>query len=127
MKLELTRAEEEIMRILWGIRKGFVKDILEGFPNPKPAYNTVSTIVRILETKGFVAHNAFGKAHEYYPLISRDTYREQFAQTLLQNYFGSSFKQLTSFFVNKKKLSASEIEEIMQLLSKELESKPKKS
>ena len=68
---ELTKAEEQVMQILWKIEKGFVKDIIDSMPKPKPAYNTVSTIVRILEKKGFVGHNAYGKTHEYYPLVSK--------------------------------------------------------
>ena len=87
-KLELTRAEEEIMQILWEIQKGFVKNIVEKLPDPKPAYNTVSTIVRILETKGFVGHTAFGKTYEYYPLINRDDYRKHHLNSMLKNYFG---------------------------------------
>ena len=72
---ELTRAEEQIMQVLWQLKKGFVKNVIDVLPAPKPAYNTVSTIIRILETKGFIGHNAFGKSHEYYPLISREQYQ----------------------------------------------------
>jgi BlaI family transcriptional regulator, penicillinase repressor len=119
-KLELTRAEEEIMQILWEIGKGFVKNIVEKFPDPKPAYNTVSTIVRILETKGFVGHTAYGKTHEYYPLVAKDEYRKQYLNTLMNNYFGGSFKQLASFFMKHEKLDVREIEEIMKLMDKEI-------
>jgi BlaI family transcriptional regulator, penicillinase repressor len=119
-KLELTRAEEEIMQILWEIDKGFVKNIVEKFPDPKPAYNTVSTIVRILETKGFVGHTAYGKTHEYYPLVAKDEYRKQYLNTLMNNYFGGSFKQLASFFMKHEKLDVREIEEIMKLMDKEI-------
>lgn len=123
-KMELTRAEEEIMQILWKIEKGFVKNIVEQFPDPKPAYNTVSTIVRILEHKGFVAHNAFGKTHEYYPLIQRDDYRKQYLNSLLTNYFSGSFRQMASFFMKHEKLDMQEAEEILKLMNKEL-NKPK--
>ena len=75
---DLTRAEEQVMQILWRIEKGFVNDILENFPNPKPAYNTVSTIVRILEKKEFVSHKAYGKTHEYFPLVLKKTYTKSF-------------------------------------------------
>lgn len=71
---ELTRAEEQVMQILWIIKKGFVKDILERIDEPKPAYNTVSTIVRILQEKGFVSHKAYGRTHEYFPIISKSDY-----------------------------------------------------
>jgi predicted transcriptional regulator len=125
-KLELTRAEEEIMQILWNIQKGFVKNIMEKFPDPKPAYNTVSTIVRILETKGFVGHKAYGKTHEYYPLVGKDEYRKQYLNTLLNNYFGGSFKQLASFFMKNEKLDIHEMEDILNLMNKEMGKKPKK-
>jgi len=118
-KLELTRAEEEIMQILWDIKKGFVKNIVERFPDPKPAYNTVSTIVRILENKGFVDHTAYGKTHEYYPLIARDDYRKQTLNSMLDNYFGGSFRQLASFFLRHEKLDMRELEEILELMKKE--------
>jgi len=123
-KLELTRAEEEIMQILWEIQKGFVKNIVEKFPDPKPAYNTVSTIVRILEAKGFAGHTAYGKTHEYYPLINRDAYRKQYLNSMLNNYFGGSFRQLASFFMKHETLDLKEMEEILQLMNKELR-KPK--
>jgi BlaI family penicillinase repressor len=123
-KLELTRAEEEIMHILWDINKGFVKNIVERFPDPKPAYNTVSTIVRILEAKGFVDHTAFGKTHEYFPLVARDEYRKQYVNSMLKNYFGGSFRQFASFFLKNEKLSLRELEEIMILMKKELGQKP---
>ena len=123
-KLELTRAEEEIMQILWEIKKGFVKNIVEKFPDPKPAYNTVSTIVRILENKGFVDHTAYGKTHEYFPLVAKDEYRKQYLNTMLNNYFGGSFRQLASFFIKHEKLDIRELEEVLYLMKKELEKKP---
>ena len=119
-KLELTRAEEEIMQILWDIEKGFVKNIVEKFPEPKPAYNTVSTIVRILETKGFVGHTAYGKTHEYYPLVGRDEYRKQFLKTMMNSYFGGSFRQLASFFIKNEQLDIHEMEELLKLMNKEM-------
>ena len=123
-KLELTRAEEEIMQILWEIKKGFVKNIVERLPDPKPAYNTVSTIVRILETKGFVGHTAYGKTHEYRPLVGKDDYRKQTLNSMLNNYFGGSFRQLASFFMKHEHMDVRELEEIMQLMKKELDQKP---
>lgn len=126
-KLELTRAEEEIMQILWDIEKGFVKNIVEKFPDPKPAYNTVSTIVRILESKGFVDHKAYGKTHEYYPLIGRDEYRRQFLKSMMNDYFEGSFRQLASFFMNNEKPDMAEIEELLNLMNKEISKKSKKS
>jgi BlaI family transcriptional regulator, penicillinase repressor len=120
---ELTRAEEEIMKILWNIEKGFVKDILEHLPHPKPAYNTVSTIVRILEKKGFVGYVAYGKTHQYYPLMSREIYSDQVMQNVVKNYFGNSFRQMVSFFAGKRDLSLRELEEIRALMESEIEKK----
>ncbi len=117
---ELTKAEEEIMQILWHLKKGFVKDILEMIPEPKPAYNTVSTIVRILERKGFVGYRAFGKTHEYYPLISKETYTHLFMKTIIKNYFSNSYRQLVSFFAGTKNLSLHEMEEIKRLMDDEI-------
>jgi len=110
---ELTRAEEQIMQILWGIEKGFVKDILAKMDAPKPAYNTVSTIIRILERKGFVKHNTYGKSHEYYPIVSKDDYRSFSIKNLLSGYFGGSFSRLASFFAKDENLDLKELEKLM--------------
>ena len=105
---ELTRAEEQVMQILWQIKKGFVKDVIERMPEPKPAYNTVSTIIRILEKKGFVAHKAYGKTHEYLPIVAKKEYSGAFFKNFLNNYFGSSFNRLVSFFSDQDNLSIEE-------------------
>ena len=118
---ELTKAEEQIMKILWDLEKGFVNDIIDKMPDPKPAYNTVSTIVRILETKGFVSHKAYGKTHEYFPLLSREQYTKGFLNGFVKNYFSDSFKNMVSFFSKNEKLSAKEIEEIIDILQVQLE------
>ena len=123
---ELTKAEEQVMIILWELEKGFVKDILERFKNPKPAYNTVSTIVRILQEKGFVSHIAYGRTHQYYPLISKDEYRKTHMTTFVAEYFSNSYENLVSFFTSEKKISVKEMEEILKLMESEL-SKQKKS
>ena len=117
---ELTKAEEEIMQILWQIRRGFVKDILEQLPSPKPAYNTVSTIVRILERKGIVGYKAYGKTHEYYPLVSKEAYTGQLMRGVVKDYFSNSFHQMMSFFTDNKKLSLNELEEIRALMDGEI-------
>ncbi|AWW28950.1 BlaI/MecI/CopY family transcriptional regulator [Echinicola strongylocentroti] len=110
---ELTRAEEQVMQILWDIEKGFVKDILAKMSSPKPAYNTVSTIIRILEKKGFVKHKAYGKSHEYFPIVSKDQYRSFSIKNLLTGYFGGSFSKLASFFAKDEKLDLNELEKLM--------------
>ncbi|MFO7755602.1 MAG: BlaI/MecI/CopY family transcriptional regulator [Bacteroidales bacterium] len=122
---ELTRAEEQIMQILWEIEKGFVKDILKHFPEPRPAYNTVSTIVRILQDKGFVSHTAYGRTHEYYPLVSKEEYTRTQMTNLVSNYFSNSFEKMVSFFAREKKISLREMEDIMKLMEKEISNKKK--
>lgn len=112
----LTKAEEQIMQILWVLEKGYVKDIIERLPEPKPAYNTVSTIVRILESKGYVGHVAIGKSHEYFPLLARTDYTRKYFKTFLNNYFGSSFKQFVSFFAAEKDINPQEMEELLKFI-----------
>ncbi len=119
----LTKAEEQIMHVLWELDRGYVRDILDKLPLPKPAYNTVSTIIRILEKKGFVGYVAFGKAHEYYPLVTKMVYRKNYFKGFIQNYFGNSYQALTSFFTNEQDLSLEELEDLRQLLDKEIEKK----
>lgn len=114
---ELTRAELEIMQILWNREVGFVNDILEDMPHPKPAYNTVSTIVRILEKKGFVGHRSYGKSHEYYPIIDRDTYTGGFMSSVLNNFFGGSASRMMSFLSSNNSISVEEVDEILNLLN----------
>lgn len=117
---ELTKAEEQVMQILWQIKKGFVKDILEKMPDPKPAYNTVSTIVRILEKKGFVGYTAYGKTHEYYPLVEKREYSHYYLKTFMKNYFGGSFKNLVSFFAKENDMDIQEFEEMMKYVEEDL-------
>jgi predicted transcriptional regulator len=117
---ELTKAEDQIMQILWKLNKGFVKDVIAQIPDPKPAYNTVSTIIRILENKGFVAHKSYGKTHEYYPVIDRDTYRSFYLKNLLRNYFGGKIEQLVSFFVKDNDMDISDMEEILKHVESDL-------
>jgi predicted transcriptional regulator len=118
---ELTRAEEQVMQLLWKLGKAFVKDIVEEMAKPKPAYNTVSTIVRILEKKGFVGHNAYGKTHEYFPLVSRDNYKKSYMRSFIGNYFGGSFQEMVSFFAKEDNLSVSDIDELMQDVKRDLD------
>ena len=111
---ELTKAEEQVMQHLWDLEQAFVKEILEQMPEPKPAYNTVSTIVRILEEKGFVAHKAFGKTHQYYPLVSKEAYSRFTAGNLVSNYFNGSVKELLSFFIKENDIDLEDLDEIMK-------------
>jgi predicted transcriptional regulator len=114
------------MHILWEIGRGFVKDILEHLSEPKPAYNTVSTIVRILEKKGFVSHKAYGKTHEYYPLITKEEYTKAYMNNFVQNYFSNSFQEMVSFFARDKNLSLTELEDIQKMISREIKNQREK-
>lgn len=115
---QLTKAEEEIMQILWQLEKANVASIIEQMPEPKPAYNTVSTIVRILETKGFVDHEKKGKGYSYFPLIQKETYSNQSMNKLMDNYFNGSFKSMVSFFMKKNDLDTKELESILKEINK---------
>ncbi|QCK15057.1 BlaI/MecI/CopY family transcriptional regulator [Mangrovivirga cuniculi] len=117
----LTKAEEQVMQILWDMEKGFVKDILDKIPEPKPAYNTVSTIVRILEKKGFVGYKAYGKTHEYYPIIDKETYSNEFLQNFIGKYFKGSFQNLVSFFAKENNVDAGELDKMMKMVKKDLD------
>ncbi|MFW5756382.1 MAG: BlaI/MecI/CopY family transcriptional regulator [Tangfeifania sp.] len=118
---ELTKAEEQVMQLLWKQEKAFVKDLIEEMPDPKPAYNTVSTIVRILEKKGFIGHNAYGKTHEYYPLISRKEYTRSYMKNFMRNYFSGSFQEMVSFFAKEDKMSLSDFDELVEDVKRDLE------
>lgn len=113
---ELTRAELEVMQILWAKEKVFVKDILEEMPEPKPAYNTVSTVIRVLEKKGFVGHNAFGTTYQYYPLVEKRNYTKSFMGNVLNNFFGGSISQMLCFFSDSKSITIDELEDVIKII-----------
>jgi BlaI family penicillinase repressor len=113
---ELTRAEDQVMQILWKLKKAFVKDIVEEMAEPRPAYNTVSTIVRILESKGFIDHKAYGKTHEYFPIITKEKYMKFYLNNMIRGYFDGSFQNLVSFFAKENKLNATEIKKLLNEL-----------
>ncbi len=123
---KLTNKEEEIMRTLWKLKKAFVKEVVAELPDPKPHYNTVSTIIRNLEEKGFIGHEAFGKTHRYHPLISKEAYRKKFMQKTISNYFEDSYKNVVSFFAREEKISADELREIIELIEKKKQTPPEK-
>jgi BlaI family transcriptional regulator, penicillinase repressor len=120
---ELTKAEEQIMHVLWKIERGFVKDVVDLLDKPKPAYNTVSTIIRILEKKGFIDHKAYGKTYEYFPIVSKKEYTKTFFGNFLNKYFSNSFQQLVSFFSDENDMSLEEMEKIRILLETEIKNK----
>lgn len=115
---QLTKAEEEVMQKLWQLEETNVAGIIEEMPEPKPAYNTVSTIVRILENKGFVNYKKQGRGHIYYPIIDRDSYSSASMSKMVNDYFNGSFKSMVSFFVKKKEMSAQELEAILKEINK---------
>jgi len=114
------------MHILWKLQKAFVKDIIDHIPDPKPAYNTVSTIVRILEKKGFVSHKPLGNSHQYFPVVEKPEYTQNYLRNFVKNYFSDSYKQMVSFFTKEEKLSISEMEEMRRMIDEEI-SKQKKN
>lgn len=120
---ELTKSEEEIMQILWQLDGGFVKEVVDQFPEPKPAYNTVSTIIRILVKKGVVRYEAIGNTHKYIPKISKEEYTKIYLNHFVGNYFDNSYKTLVSFFTNEEQLSVQELEEMKHLLEQEIQKK----
>ncbi|CAN5913213.1 BlaI/MecI/CopY family transcriptional regulator [soil metagenome] len=114
---ELTKTEEKVMHILWKLKKGFVKDIIAQMPDPQPPYNTISSVVRILEKKGFVGFTAYGKTHEYFPLISKFAYTKFTFRQLLADYFEGSHEKVVSFMVKEENLSEREIAEIKNIIA----------
>jgi BlaI family transcriptional regulator, penicillinase repressor len=113
---QLTQAEEEVMQVLWRLEAAFVKEIVEEFPEPKPAYNTVSTIIRILEKKGVVGYTAFGNTHQYFPLINKEEYSQKYINRFVEKYFSGSHSQLVSFFAEKEDLSVNDLEKLLKEL-----------
>ena len=120
----LTKAEERIMQILWDLEKGFIKDIQEQFPDPRPPYNTISTIVRVLVKKEIVSYKSYGGSHQYYPLITREEYRNDQMGKLMKNYFDNSLKEVVNFFSEKKDLDVDELDEALDML-REIKKKKK--
>ncbi len=115
---KLTNKEEEIMHILWKLEKAFVKEVLAEINDEKPHYNTLSTIVRNLEEKGYVGYTAFGKTHQYFPIITIEAYRKRFMNTAIESYFNNSYKNVVSFFAKEEKISVADLKEIIQLIEK---------
>jgi len=113
---KLTNKEEQIMQVLWKLKKAFVKEVVAELPKPKPHYNTVSTVIRKMEDKGFILHEIFGNTHRYYPCVSKEEYRKSYFSSATQNYFENSYKNVVSFFAKEEKISADELREIIKLI-----------
>ncbi len=116
--LKLTNKEEEIMQILWRLEKAFVKEVLAEITEDQPHYNTLSTIIRNLEEKGFVSYNAYGNTHQYFPVVKMEDYRKRFMNTAIETYFDNSYKNMVSFFAEEQKISAEELREILDIIEK---------
>lgn len=114
---KLTSKEEDVMMALWELERAFVKEVVAKLPG-KNHYNTISTIVRNLEEKGYVSHQAFGKTHQYFPIVSKEDYSKTFLATAMDDYFDNSYKNLVSFFAKEEKISAEELREILNLIEK---------
>ena len=115
---KLTNKEEEIMHILWRLEHAFVKDVIAEIKDEQPHYNTLSTIIRNLEEKNYVGHKAYGKTHEYFPIVKKEDYKKRFMTTAIDNYFNSSYKNVVSFFAKEEKISVEELKEIIELIEK---------
>ena len=113
---KLTKAEEDVMHLLWEIGRGTVSDLLDKCPDPKPPHSTISSVVRILEKKGFVDHKAYGKTHEYFPIVTKEAYGSRSLGDVLRNYFDGSVSRLVSQLAEEEKLSAAELEALRRLL-----------
>jgi len=118
---KLTNKEEEIMRVLWDLEKAFVKEVLAELKDQKLHYNTVSTIIRNLEEKTYVSHIAYGKTHQYFPVVSKEQYRKQFMNLATKRFFDNSFKSVVSYFAKEEKISAQELREILEIIESKKE------
>jgi len=116
---KLTRKEEEVMKILWKLEKAFVKDIVEEYDEPKPHYNTVSSLVRLLQDKGIIGFTQYGNTYEYFPLMTKEDYRQTFMKQVVSDYFDNSYKSAVAFFVKEKGLSPAELEELIKLIKEQ--------
>lgn len=114
----LTKAEEQVMQVLWRIKEGFIRDIMEAIPVPKPHQNTVATILKILAEKEFIGIKVFGRQHQYYPLITKDAYSKASMRNLVKGYFGGSFSEAVSFMVKENNISLEDLENLLQQLKK---------
>ncbi len=124
--MQLTKAEEQVMQILWEMEEGLVKDIRDRFSDPKPARNTVSTVVRILEKKGYIGHKAYSNVHSYFPRVTKKEYSKSQLFGLMESYFDNSFPAMASFFAKEKDLSIKELDELLDDTRKEIKRNKKK-
>ncbi len=117
---ELTKAEEQVMQFIWKFEKAFLKDIVDKFPEPKPAYTTISTVIRVLVKKKFVGYKTYGKTHEYYPIVTKDDYFRSHFKGVVKNFFSGSVSNFTSFFTNDENLNLTELEQIKKMIEQKI-------
>jgi BlaI family transcriptional regulator, penicillinase repressor len=122
---EITKAQEEILRVLWEIKEGAVSNVVDNIPEPKPAYNTVSTVIKVLEKKGYVSHKEFGKTFVYFPVVSKDEYARYAVKSSYTQLFNGSLNQIVSFFVRQEKVGLKELEELKNYIEVEIEKQKK--
>ncbi|MZP55255.1 MAG: BlaI/MecI/CopY family transcriptional regulator [Bacteroidales bacterium] len=122
---EITKAQEEVLKVIWEIENGAVADVLDNFPEPKPAYNTIATVIKVLEGKGYVGHRTYGKTHVYYPLVSREEYANHVVKEAFTGLFNGSLHQMVSPFIKNRSISINELEELRQMVESEIEKKRK--
>ena len=113
---ELTKVEEQVMQVIWSIGQGFANEIMAAFPEPKPAYNTVLTVIKILENKGFVKHETFCRANRYTPAISKEEYSQRYLGSVVERYFNNSYLELVSAFAKKENFSLEELEALKKVI-----------
>ncbi len=118
---DLTKAEEQVMQYLWKLEKGFLKEIVDQFPEPRPAYTTISTVIRVLVKKGFIAYNTYGKIHEYYPLVAKNDYFKDHFKGVVNNFFSGSVSNFASFFTNDEALNLTELEKIKSVIEEKIQ------
>ena len=123
--VELTKSQEEILKVFWEIKEGVVSDVVEKLPDPKPAYNTVSTVIKVLEKKEYLTHKVYGKTYVYYPIVSQKDYAKFYFKDSLKGIFNNSLNQAMSFFVKQKKVSLTELEELKNMIEEEIKKKAK--
>ena len=116
---KLAKREEQFMQVLWSLEKAFVKEIISELPDPKPHYNTVATIFKILGEKGFVDHKTFGNSHQYFPLVTKENYQKGAVSDMIMNYFDNSYMNMVAYFAREEKISTEELESIIKLIKKD--------
>lgn len=123
LNVQLSKSEEELMNIIWKQRKAFLKDLLDAYPEPKPAITTIATLLKRMTDKGFIAYNSSGRSREYYPTVKKKDYFSKHVNRLIKNFFNDSASQFASFFTQETDLSKTELEDLKKLIDKELEKK----